>query len=259
MDYISRKFKKNNYQSVSYPVYSEKEAKDKKIEYSSWRKCGEGDFGISDDGYVAECIYRKQFKTNEQVTFPYGRQWLSRGVDLKYEPHRDTGEYSQVGTRTWDEQEAKKTRTKNMVKVYAEMMLNGGKIDWGVLGSVYRNDQQRPDLTAKRLFKQERIQKMLDDEIQKALSERNISQGEVLDMIISGIDIARENKDASNVLRGAEQFVKILGMLPKKSVQTDTVQIDMTNTILDKIAKEEKKSLKMSQKKEAPYEEIQKI
>jgi hypothetical protein len=143
--------------------------------------------------------------------------------------------------------------------VYAEMMLNGGKIDWGVLGSVYRNDQQRPDLTAKRLFKQERIQKMLDDEIQKALSERNISQGEVLDMIISGIDIARENKDASNVLRGAEQFVKILDMLPKKSIQTDTVQIDMTNTILDKIAKEEKKSLKMSQKKEAPYEEIQKI
>ena len=45
-------------------------------------------------------------------------------------------------------------------------------------------------------------------------------------------------------------------MLPKKSMQTDTVQIDMTNTILDKIATEEKKSLKMSQKKEVhdePY------
>jgi len=33
------------------------------------------------------------------------------------------------------------------------------------------------------------------------------------------------------------------------------VQIDMTNTILDKIATEEKKSLKMSQKKELPYED----
>ena len=52
------------------------------------------------------------------------------------------------------------------------------------------------------------------------------------------------------MLRGAEQFVRILDMLPKKSVQTDTVQIDMTSKILDQIAKEEKKSLKMSQTKE---------
>jgi hypothetical protein len=47
-----------------------------------------------------------------------------------------------------------------------------------------------------------------------------------------------------------------MDMLPKKSIQTDMVQIDMTSTILDKIAKEEKKSLKMSQKKEIPYEEV---
>jgi len=256
MDYITRKFKKNNYQDVTYPVYSEEEANNREIKYSSWRKCREGDFGISDDGYIAECIYRKQFKTNEQVTFPYGRQWLGGARDLKYVPHRDTGQYTQVGTLTWDEQEARKTRTKNMVKVYAEMMLNGDRINWELLGKIYRKDQERPDLTAKRLFKQERIQKMLDDEIQKALKDRNISQGDVLDMIIDGIDIAKENKDASNMLRGAEQFVRIMDMLPKKSMQTDTVQIDMTSTILDKIAKEEKKSLKMSQKKELPYEEL---
>ena len=57
------------------------------------------------------------------------------------------------------------------------------------------------------------------------------------------------------MLRGAEQFVKILDMLPKRSMQTDTVQIDMTSKILDQIAKEEKKSLKMSQTKELPKNE----
>ena len=98
---------------------------------------------------------------------------------------------------------------------------------------------------------------MLDEEIQKALKERNLAHGDVLDIILSGIEVAKENKDASNILRGAEQFVKIMDMLPKKTMQTDTVQIDMTSTILDKIAKEEK-SLKMSQKKELPYEEKEK-
>ena len=155
---------------------------------------------------------------------------------------------------TWDQQEANKTRTKNAVKLYAEMMLNGDNINWELIGKGYRKDQERPDLTAKRLFKKERIQKMLDKEIQKALKERNISQGDVLDILLDGIGVARENKDASNILRGAEQFIKILDMLPKKSMQTDTVQIDMTNTILDKIATEEKKSLKMSQKKEVQDE-----
>ena len=254
MDFISRRFKKNDYQNVTYPVYTEEEANNKEIEYKSWRECQVGDFGLSDDGYVSECIYRKKFKNNEQVTFPYGRQWLSEGGKLKYIPHRETGQYTQVGVLTWDQQEANKTRTKNAVKLYAEMMLNGDSINWEVIGKAYRKDQERPDLTAKRLFKKESIQKMLDKEIQKALSDRNITQGDVLDILLEGIGVAKENKDASNILRGAEQFIKILDMLPKKSMQTDTVQIDMTNTILDKIATEEKKSLKMSQKKEV-YDE----
>ena len=130
------------------------------------------------------------------------------------------------------------------------MMLNGEPIDWSLIGNVYRKNQERPDLTAKRLFKSEKIQKMLDKEIQKALTDRGIEKGDILDMILDAITIAKNNADPSNMLRGAEQFVRILDMLPKKSTQTDTVQIDMTSKILDQIAKEEKKSLKMSQTKE---------
>ena len=249
MEYIDRKFKKNDYQTVTYPVYTQEEADERQIEYSPWRECGEGQFGLSDDGYVAECIYLRKYKEKSQVTFPYGRQWIGDSR-LCYEPHRDTGEYSQIGTRTWDEMEAKKTRTKNAVKVYAEMMLSGEPIDWALIGKVYRKNQERPDLTAKRLFKSEKIQKMLDKEIQKALVDRGIEKGDILDMILDAISIAKTNSDPSNMLRGAEQFVRILDMLPKKSMQTDTVQIDMTSKILDQIAKEEKKSLKMSQTKE---------
>lgn len=256
MDFITRKLKINNFQDVTYPVYSEEEAKHKKIKYKSWRKCRVGDYGLSDDGFVSECIYRKQYKKLEQLTFPFGRQWLN-GAELKYIPHRDTGLYCQVGILSWEEQEVGKTRTKNAVKVYTEMMLSGQRIDWDLVGKVYRSDQERPDLTVKRLFKKQRIQKMLDEEIQKALKDRGMAHGDVLDIILEGINVAKTNGDASNILRGAEQFVKIMDMLPKKSMQTDTLQIDMTSTILDKIAVEEKKSLKMSQIKELPYEEAE--
>ena len=50
MDFITRKFKKNNYQDVTYPVYSEEEATNREIQYKSWRKCLVGVFGSSDDG-----------------------------------------------------------------------------------------------------------------------------------------------------------------------------------------------------------------
>ena len=108
MEYITRKFKKNNYQTVTYPVYTQEEADDREIKYSPWRECGEGQVGLSDDGYVAECIYVRKYKDIAQVTFPYGRQWIGDSR-LRYEPHRDTGEYSQIGTRSWGEMEAKKT------------------------------------------------------------------------------------------------------------------------------------------------------
>jgi hypothetical protein len=257
MDFITRKFKKNKYQKVTYPIFTKQEADNRELEYTSWRECQVGGYGLSDDGFVSECIYRKQYKAKEQVTFPFGRQWIGQS-NLEYLPHKLTGQYSQIGTRSWDEQESKKTRTKNAVKVYAEMMLNGDNIDWGLVGKVYRSDQERPDLTAKRLFKKESIQKMLDEQIQKALTERNLTQGDVLDMLLDAIKIAKEKEDPSNILRGAEQFIRIMDMLPKKTMQTDAVQIDMTSTILDKIAKEEKKSLTLSQKKEIPYEETSK-
>ena len=41
----------------------------------------EGQYGISDDGYVAECIYRKEYGDKVEYTYPYGRQWLTAWVN----------------------------------------------------------------------------------------------------------------------------------------------------------------------------------
>jgi hypothetical protein len=51
------------------------------------------------------------------------------------------------------------------------------------------------------------------------------------------------------MLRGAETYVKMLDMFPKRSTQTDSVQIDVTNKIMDQIELEEKRLI-VEQKKE---------
>jgi hypothetical protein len=234
---------------VTYPIYTESEAIDRDIGYKPWKDCSVGDYGISDDGYIAECVKRTKYKKQTEMQFPFGRAWINGSAKLLYEPRRVSGNYDGVSIKSYEEIESQKSRTKNTVDVYVRMLLNGGPIDWIQLGKTYRKDQKRPDLTVKKLFKSEKVKRMVDKRIDEALKERGINEGEVLDVIADAIAIAKEKKDPSNMLKGAETFVRILDMLPKKAVQTDTMQIDMTSQILNDIEKEEKR-LKLEQKKE---------
>lgn len=245
MDWITRKLKINNWEDVTYSIQTKKEADDRDLQYVYWKNAQKGELALSDDGYVAECIDRKQYKNAEQVVMPYGRMWISDRAKLTYENHRNTGEYSQCGTLTWEERESRTTRTKNAVNLYVQMMMQTGKIDWMQIGKTYRSDQAKPDLTAKRLFKTEKIKSMVDDKIQEYLTERDLNEGDVLDIIANAIELARSNGDPSNMLRGAEQYIRIMDMLPSKAKQTDTLQIDVTKKILDEIETEESRQLKL--------------
>jgi len=250
MDFLSRRLKMNNWNEVVYPIMTKQEADEREEDYIYWKDVKPNELAISDDGYVAVCLKRKKYKNSIEITLPYGRMWVNSTSKLLYEPHRNTGQYSQSGTRTWQERESSLQRTKNAVKVYVNMMLGSGQIDWEKLGNVYRPDQEKPDVTAKRLFKQKRIIGMVDEKIQEYLKDRNLNEGDVLDVIADAIKIARGNADPSNMLRGAEQYVKIMDMLPNKTQKTETLQIDVTKKILDEIATEETRQLKIEQKTE---------
>jgi hypothetical protein len=251
MDFITRKLKINNWDDVTYPIMTELEAKERNLSYTHWKRAKKGELGLSDDGYVAECLDICKYKNSTQVIYPYGRMWLTPKATLTYENHKLTGEFSQTGTRPWVEREAAMTRTKNAVSLYVNMMLSTGKIDWQQIGKTYRPDQLDPGATAKRLFKQERIKGMVDTKIQKYLDEKELNQGDVLDIIASAIELARQNGDPSNMLRGAEQYIRIMDMLPGKTQQTDTLQIDVTKKILDEIESEESRKLKIERKQDA--------
>jgi len=92
---------------------------------------------------------------------------------------------------------------------------------------------------------------MVDKKIQEYLDERDMNQGDVLDIISEAIELAKQNGDPSNMLRGAEQYIRIMDMLPNKSQVTDTVQIDVTKKILDEIETEESRQLKLERTQDA--------
>jgi len=243
MDFITRKLKVNDFKEVVYPVYSTPEADEKGLEYSHWKDCQAGQLGVSDDGFVAECINIKIFKNAVEMQFPYGKMWLGDRYSLLYIPHKESGNYSQVTAKTYDEVEAAKSRTERAVQMYTTMFLSGEGIDWNILGEIYRKDEKRPDMSAKRLFKNEKVKAMVTEELKKVFDDKGISEGDVIEIITDAIEIAREKEDPGTMLRGSEQFIKLMDMYPNKSVQTETLQIDVSNKILDEIESEEKRLL----------------
>ena len=223
--------------------------KDEDHPYSiHWKKAWKDGWAETDDGYVAQCLAKTTYKdakgrVKRLIKLTCGIQWVSENSKLLFEPNKAAGIYSMVKPRTWQERESGKTRTKNVVNAYVSKVFAGKKVDWNELGTIYRPDEKVPAATAKRLFKEKVVKRMVEEKMKEVLASKGINRGFVLDVIRKSIDIAENKEDVANMLRAAENLVDILEMKPNKKVTTDTLQIDMTNQIADKIETEEKKMI----------------
>ena len=205
MDKIKRKVNGIN---KLFPIYHYSEAND--LTYKHWRDVDRGEYGISDDGYIGECLSKKVYtdkkgRTKTYITMCYGVQWGSPNARLLYEPNKKAGIYNQVKPKSWKEREAGKTRTKNVVTAYVQQLLSNNKVDFKKLGQIYRPDQAIPEATVRRLLKQKEIQTMVEKKLNELLTAK-------------GVD-----------------------MEPNKKITTDTLEIDYTKKIEDAIAQEDKR------------------
>ena len=139
------------------------------------------------------------------------------------------------------------TRTKNLVNAYVGQLTSTKKVDYNQLGMIYRPDQQQPAATVRRVLKQETIRKMVETKLREVLSEKGINNSSVLDTMLEGLDIARAKQDVTNMIKISDAFMELLEMKPNKRITTDMLQLDVSNSIGDIIAKEEK-SFKVSRK-----------
>tara|TARA_Y100001980_G_C14523446_1_gene298869 strand:- start:91 stop:861 length:771 start_codon:yes stop_codon:yes gene_type:complete len=249
MDKIKRKVNGIN---KLFPVYHYKEVDN--IQYKHWRDVDKGDYGISDDGYIGECLSKKVYtdkkgRTKTYITMCYGVQWGSPNARLLYEPNKKAGIYNQVKPRSWKEREAGKTRTKNVVTAYVKQLLSDSKVDFKQLGKIYRPDQDIPEATVRRLFKQKEIQAMVDKKLDELLTNKGITKEMVLDLHLKALEMAESKSDVSNFLRATENFMKLLDMEPNKKITTDTLEIDYTKSIENAIEQEDKR-MKLSRSTE---------
>jgi len=247
---IPRKLKINNYQEVDYEVFPKKEFK---LKYKHWKDCKEGEWGISDDGYIAQCLAVKTYASGIEMTYPYGKQWVTKTSKLEFEPHWESKNFNSVSTKSNMELELQKRRSKDVLDAYMTYIMAGKTPDFDLLGQMYRPDQEKPAWTVKRLLKTKGMKQMIKDKMKEVLTERGIDEGYVLDTIKDAIDVAKVNEDPGNMIKAAKELSDYLDMKPKIKTQTDTLELDLSHQIEANFEKQTKK-LTATKTQELPSE-----
>ena len=238
---ITKKLKKNNFKSVDYPIYTGVEADEEGIIYKYWQECNPGDWGICDDEYVSECISRNQYKDNTEMVFPFGRQWLGNHRKLEFEPHYSSGNFCTVSTKSYNELEAQSRRTELAVDAFLAYKTAGKSPDLDKIGTIYRPDQKNPSIAAKKLFKLKEVKKMIEEKLKEILTDKEIDEGFVLDVIKDAIEVAKVKESSADMIRAAKELSIFLDMAPKTKQLTESLEVDMTHQIEDNYEKQRKK------------------
>lgn len=230
---------------TEHNIYTEEEAKAQGIEYVPWREATPGDWAITDDGYVMECenVYETNGKSN-QVVLSGGRQWTSGNAEINFEKNHEIGIYTASKPRTWQEREARLGRTKRAMKVIAASIIETGKPDLETAAFVYRQDEEIPVATLKRLLRQEEVQKVLRDELRKMYEDEDFNERSVIQELKELRQEAKEKKDLSNWNRGLETSIKLLDMEPGKETKVDEFEIDVSRQITSGNVEEERARMK---------------
>ena len=181
----------------SFKIWTQKEADSKGYFYMEWKHANEGDYALSDDGYVGECLSRKVYtdkkgRTKTFVKCAHGGQGVTNSGKFMYEPNKEAGTYSHVKPGRWEEKEARTTRANNAVSAYVADIIQGNKPDWDRIGKIYRPDQKIPAATARRLFKKQRILDMVDKKLTDILTDKGITKDQVIDLQLEALGIARD-------------------------------------------------------------------
>ena len=229
---------KGDKKPTTYIVFKKEEADDKNLPYKYWREADEGEYGISDDNYVAKVISKSIYKRNSiYIRYPYGYTFYNpnySSVKLKASGRKSNTTIS--GKTNWEVLSNGQTM-KNLAMVYAQTMNYDKAID-----HVLKNPTDNQRVMWKRRMKKEKFKGMVRDELQKLLSEHGLTEDYTLDLFEQTIQTARAKGDVTNLMRAIENLQDMHGMKDKHLVKT-TEQIEATSStkLIDELRETEDK------------------
>ena len=231
---------KGDSSATSYSIYKESEAKDKNIKYKYWRDANEGEYGISDDGYVAKVITKSTYKPiSVYIRYPYGYTFYNpnyKSVRLKASGRLANNTIS--GKTQW-EVLSNGQKMKNLAMVYAQTM------DYDkAIKHVLDNPSDNQKIMWKRRMKKERFKNMVREELQNLLKEHGLTEEYTLELLSDTITTARAKGDVTNLMRAVDNLQDMHGMKDKNQIKTvEQIEAISNVKLIDELREEEEKRI----------------
>lgn len=230
----------------SYPVYTEEEAIAEGLSYSHWKEAQEGEYCLSDDGYVSLVIKRKRYESDKSQPTLYLR--TAYGY-VMHNPKSKTQKFYAEGRSTpWTlsgkpalEVQSRSERWKNLALAYVSTNFNADLAIDMVLGQTTPQQRRR----WKRNIRTEEFKRVVREELDILLKESGKDREYVMELLEESIQMARDKKDVTNMMRATEKLMSLHGMDDKDTIKT-TRQIEGVSTrklIADVLEEENKLKL----------------
>jgi hypothetical protein len=229
---------KGDKEPTTYMVLKKEEADDKNLSYKYWREADEGEYGISDDNYVAKVISKSTYKASSiYIRYPYGYTFYNpnyNSVKLKASGRKSNTTIS--GKTNW-EVLSNGRKMKNLAMVYAQTMDYEKAIEH-VLGNPSNNQK----IMWKRRMKKEKFQDMVRDELQKLLQEHGMTEAYTLELLEETIKTAKAKGDVTNLMRAVDNLQDMHGMKEKHQVKvTEQIEATSNTKLIDDLTETEEK------------------
>ena len=223
---------------TSYVIFREEEAAERNIQYKYWRDANEGEYGISDDGYVAKVISKSTYKpTSVYIRYPFGYTFYNPRYDsvkLKASGRKSNATIS--GKTHW-EVLSNGQKMKNLAMVYAQTMDYDKAID-----HVLDNPSSNQRVMWKKRMKKEKFKDMVRDELQKLLQEHGLTEAYTLNLLEETIRKAKDKGDITNLMRAVDNLQDMHGMKEKHLVKTvESIEATSNVKLIDELREEEEK------------------
>ena len=223
---------------TTYKILKKEEADNKNLPYKYWREANEGEYGLSDDGFVAKVISKSIYKpTSVYIRYPYGYTFYNpnyTSTKLKASGRKSNTTIS--GKTNW-EVLSNGQKMKNLAMVYAQTMDYDKAID-----HVLDNPSSNQRVMWKKRMKKEKFKDMVRDELQKLLKEHGLTEDYTLQLLEETIKKAKDKGDVTNLMRAVDNLQDMHGMKDKHQVKTvEQIEATSNTKLIDELREEEEK------------------
>ena len=225
---------------TTYTVYRAEEAKNKDIPFTYWKDAQTGDYALSDDNYVAKVINRREYdgnrgSSNIYLRFPWGYTFFSPKYPSKKLNVKGRKTNTTFTGKSYIEVQSGQDKMKNLSAMFALKPDYDLAIEWA-LGSVTASERRK----WKRTMKSEVFKTMVRDERQKLLQDHELTEDYTFELMKEVIELAKEKKDVSNLMRAVENLQDLHGMKDKDMVKTvDKLEVGSASRLIDELREEE--------------------